>query len=307
MDADLSGGAACDPVDGAMRPIAEIAVDEPPLSVGSWPPAVRTPCSAAAEQGSVCVEGGAFLLGSAGSVPLEREGFGARPERIVILSPFFLETNEVTVGDYLDLRTMFPEIRQPAQPTDMGLTSFEYCNYRGEADASTREYPLNCVDFELAKEICEKRGMRLPTEAEWEFAAGNATRETTYPWGEDEDICAHAVVARGENYPQQCRNTEDEILPPGSTPSFAADVTDLGIVDLGGNVSEWVADGFEPYGEACWSNAVQTDPSCEATTVRSVRGGNWSLEPATVVVVRRDSARHDARSPAIGFRCAKDG
>ena len=119
--------------------------------------------------------GGQFLMGS-------REDRGdpdQRPRHVVNMSGFCMERTEVTVGAYgryWALRGHPPELAP-----DEGLN----CNWRR---ADRVDHPMNCVDWRAAREYCEWPGhpggsRRLPTEAQWEFAA-HGPEGGRYPWGD---------------------------------------------------------------------------------------------------------------------------
>ena len=114
-------------------------------------------------------------------MPLER------PAHNVTLSPYCMDTFEVTTGDYLTCSDR-GECKRAGTSNDWGgITEQEHktydplCNVR---DPSTREHhPINCVDWEMASIYCKAHDKRLPTEAEWEFAARGPDGRK-YPWGD---------------------------------------------------------------------------------------------------------------------------
>ncbi len=90
------------------------------------------------------------------------------------------------------------------------------------------------------------------------------------------------------------------------------DATQLGIMNLGGNIAEWVADVFGPYDAPCWNTgALLVSPVCTmsggTTVVHSLRGGSWQA-PAfeALSYIRDSSATFDRAAAATGFRCAVD-
>lgn len=165
--------------------------------------------------------------------------------------------------------------------------------------AGMERKPVVGVTWNGANYYCLSRQKRLPTEAEWELAARGPERRT-FPWGTEPPKCGKVTLGwRGG-----C-----DIRPSGPTDvGSSADVTPLGIRDLAGNVSEWVADYFRhrypECHEFCTVNTDSSDPS-EAGR-RSVRGGSWSNEPDAARGASRSRWRQNSTSGDIGFRCARD-
>ncbi|MFO0556042.1 MAG: SUMF1/EgtB/PvdO family nonheme iron enzyme [Polyangiaceae bacterium] len=302
LDASAATNTACDPDTGALVDVSRIDQGAPDLEPDTWDSVV--PCASDPPTGMACIEGASFLLGDAAAEPFGDETYYPAPETLVRLDPFYLDVHELTVGDYLALRREHPDLPEPVRANSPALADSQFCSYRGPDDLSTVDYPLNCVSKSTAMAICEARELRLPTEAEWEFAAGSGTAETLFPWGSDGDVCAHAIVARAELQPAKCRATQSGILPAGPAPSTGADATSGGLFDLGGSLSEWVADDFAEYGADCWSSPTAENPICSLPTGQSsVRGGSWNDVPVEAGVVRRHSATSQA-SATIGLRCA---
>jgi formylglycine-generating enzyme required for sulfatase activity len=146
-----------------------------------------------------------------------------------------------------------------------------------------------CVSAEAASWYCSDRGKRLPTEEEWELAAGGM-QNRWLPWAREESVrpeCTDAVFDRGDG--GVCQH-----LP--NLPAFVhepnRDVTPQGVRALGGNVSEWV---------------VRSSQDDVPSRTFAAKGGNWSapaidMHPAKVLVeVNADSADY----PNVGFRCAR--
>jgi sulfatase modifying factor 1 len=317
---DFGSATSCDPATGAPGPaptLAEIGSDDELVEPGSWPAGQLVDCSGAIPEGMACVPGGVFLLGGLLSFSGNTE-----PEHLVKLSPYALDTDELTVGKLRQLYLAGAIDSLPRSQDPDPTTVYGACTYDGGNDA----LPVNCIDRDLARAACEAEGKRLPTEAEWEFAAGNRTRETAYPWGEDDDACAHAVVARGraslelnttdpaDGEFDACRGAgSEELLPWGPVAGGVADdVTDLGLKNMAGNLSEWVADALATYDDPCWnpgSNLV-VDPVCSVSTTSSsnvavTRGGRWPMLPFLARVVERDAASVDDDWVGRGVRCAQ--
>ena len=203
----------------------------------------------------------------------------------VTLSPYRLDVSEVTVEEFALFLThaageyhFHPD--QPIEQVDGG-----YLPIVGHGSE-----PIRHVTWEAAHHYCLWAGKRLPTEAEWEYAsAGLEVR--TYPWGEDGPTCSRAAYFTGSSF---CHDGPVDVgsKPDGATPD--------GVMDLAGNVAEWVADWYDFY-----PSGPLTDPTGPASgTYRVVRGGGY-LEVGQML---RSHARRGAdpalRSSNIGFRCA---
>lgn len=310
--ADPGGRRTCDPTTKQLvaEPTLHRAVDPTTLPrPGSWPDAARVPCLPHVAPGMTCAPGGAFLLGTQHFFR-DTTDTDPLPQRLVVLHPFAIDTAEVTVGQVRSL--VRAEGLQP--PIEQGATASagvrtEACTYRGVNDASNDDAPANCLPWVTADRACRAMGKRLPTEAEWEYVARNLDEETTYPWGSDPAVCDYAVVARGYSVYVDATECEPSgsTTPPGPVAGGSAlDKTALGVLNLGGNVSEWVADFFAPYSGACWSVGVPLiDPSCESSSMgHSIRGGSWQDAVTKASSTSRSVSDADGASEAVGFRCA---
>jgi formylglycine-generating enzyme required for sulfatase activity len=318
---DLAGHLTCDPATGARGPEPTLPPELQPQSLpapGSWPRAAPVPCAAPVPSDMTCIPGGVFLLGSAHFAVLVSASANPVPQRLIQLRPFAIDTLEVAVGQ------IRPFVRSGALPAPSAPSPDPYCTFLGSDDASNDTLPINCVPWSTADQACRMAGKRLPTEAEWEYAARNLGEESTYPWGSDTSICDHAVVARADvrpgsqlfGYSQECRVTPTVTLPPGPVAvgsmavpgSSAQDQTNRGVVSLGGNVSEWMADVFDSYSGPCWvGGGLRLSGPCEqgpSPTTHSVRGGNWLNVPASAESAIRSFADASLADSTTGFRCA---
>jgi formylglycine-generating enzyme required for sulfatase activity len=273
------------------------------LELGSWKPSVRRPCQSTVPEGMICQPGGAYFLGasSPGEDPFSDP---VSPPRVVQLSAFALDAAEMTIGVVRGLIAT-------GRVTEEGvLTVYERdkCTYKGVDDATRDAYPLNCVDWKTANLVCELLGKRLPTESEWEYAAGNLSDKTLYPWGDDPDACSHTVVARNVvgDTGFCIVGRKAEVAKDGEP----KDITALGVRNLAGNLAEWTSDISARYDSNCWpaTERLMLDPTCSADeadgTGHSVRGGAWNLQADTARVSRREVNTNDDASVGRGFRCA---
>jgi formylglycine-generating enzyme required for sulfatase activity len=313
---DVMTGMSCDPATGKLAPEPALASGASPGAlpvVGSWLPGRVVPCTGA-EPGMICIPGGAFLMGSVRSLA-GATGYEPVPEHLVQLSPFSIDVDEMTVGQVREL-----VVSKGLPPPEEGdFQSFDSpngpCTYAGADDASHDAYPITCIPWASARQACELLGKRLPTEAEWEYVAGNLTAKTPFPWGADTDICAHAVVARGRVLVEieaiECLDLPDgTVVPSGPQPGGSdEDRTALGVKNLGGNVNEWVDGYFQPYSSPCWNTGLLLkDPDCEDSSggQRSIRGGDWVDAPASAASYFRDGTFGGQEVDIqLGFRCAK--
>ena len=236
------------------------------------------------------------------------------PQHLVTISDFWLDTTEVTVGDYLQCVhagacTMY---RQDV------AKSFGAGN-----DARFRQplQPVTGISWQQAAEYCLYRGKRLPREAEWERAArGDDDRK--YPWGNSApDPMRHGCFARAIG------TVQGTTCPVGSYPEGAGP---FGHLDLAGNVWEWLADYYDPIayrrpgaerGEPgtceqiletqAWltrekrqgftgTNPIPTE--CE----RVLRGGAFNYPASGLRVTNRVHHPGHWRLLMAGVRCAKD-
>lgn len=197
------------------------------------------------------------------------------PPTRVRLPAFFIDRYEVTAGSYA-LCVEAGVCRAPRGAAG--------CNF-GRRDRS--DHPMNCVSAEEARRYCVWRGARLPTEPEWDYAArGDDRRE--YAWGDDAP--RGRAQWSGDCGGHGCAGGTAEV---GSHPS---DRSPFGLLDVTGNVREWVSDPMDYVG------GEVTDPHGAPVTY-VLRGGAWAIDRA---VYLRCSGRDgpSADRSADGFRCA---
>ena len=189
----------------------------------------------------------------------------------------------------------------------------ELCNARRKGKEN---HPINCVDWSMADNFCRaaggrlgEGGARLPTEAEWEFAARGSSQRT-YPWGDEPpdatrlNACgtecakwmgAH-LEATGTMY-----DGDDGFPATAPVDSFPAGKSADGIFNMAGNVMEWTADWYGPY-----SDEAVVDPKGPAEgKERVARGGAYNGDfPDWPKPAFRWKTLPAAYNHAIGFRCA---
>lgn len=146
----------------------------------------------------------------------------------------------------------------------------------------------NLTWFE-ARDHCAKRGARLPTEAEWEYAA-RGPDSLLYPWG-NELVEDNLVFDR---------NSNNETAPVGSRPAGASWV---GALDMSGNVFEWVSSLYQPYPYDPRDGRENPDDDANPRVYRSGWGSYIDFGVSAPI---RFSAAPDTRNWFLGFRCARD-
>ncbi len=136
-------------------------------------------------------------------------------------------------------------------------------------------------------------GFRLPTEAEWEYAAklGNGNK---YPWGDDPPSCS--VSNYSQNWPWSCNGWT---LPVGS---IVGGATELGLFDMSGNVREWTGDKWQPYG---YESVVDPLGSQGLSGGRILRSGAWDDDDREVTTAHRFNLHPYNSSISHGFRTCR--
>ncbi len=294
--------------------------------IGSWPGAKRVPCAESAGPQEACIPGGAYWFGDP-HLRLGPHGLVAASERLVVVSPFFLDAHELTVGEF---RKQFPKVKSPYGPHHRDLSqdpknTATWCLWT-DPPIGLEDLPINCLPKELAVAYCHSLGHELPTEAQFEFAASGQGQELGYPWGDDEPSCADAVWGRGGGGGPQsayghalssCRPSSElgsPIVPGGGARDRVASLGQIPIVDLAGNLAELVRDRWSGLDEPYWAQrGVLVDPDANLASaddpqfVDVARGGNWTHAPIALRAGYREGVPHNLVSPGVGMRCVRPG
>ncbi len=235
----------------------------------------------------------------------------ARVTHPVTVSAFCIDATEVTVRAY---EACVAEGRCERTPDDVEYAGMAdgakelyrpFCNAR---KPDRLDHPINCVDWDMASKYCAWKGGRLPTEAEWEFAARGA-EQRDYPWG-TQPPDATRLNAAGREFaawaeknaqkPGQIHDADDTFVGTAPVGSFPAGATPSGVHDLAGNVFEWTADWFGPYG----AEAAKDPKGPASGDQRAVRGGAFNAkEPTWVRAAYRWGNVPRTYNHGIGFRC----
>jgi formylglycine-generating enzyme required for sulfatase activity len=222
------------------------------------------------------------------------------PAHTVHLEPFYIDRTEVTVAAFAAfVGTHLEWSRTRIPPT---ATNGKYLStWAGDQPpAGSDSLPVNFVTWYAATAYCTSVGKRLPTEAEWEFAALGGQRGDVFPWG------AAPPTARDANW------DESDIHAPVAVAHYAANA--YGLYDMAGNVWEYVADRWrDHYSDPDTLAIVSPDSvlalhpaALEAARGRHViRGGSFDGGVVNLRVRYRDSHPADGAQPHVGFRCAR--
>jgi formylglycine-generating enzyme required for sulfatase activity len=232
------------------------------------------------------VPGGVFLMGSteveidaalalckrqAWQADCERSRFeDEAPLHAVTLDGFWIDRNEVTYAQYALC------VSNGGCTQEMGM------DYVGH------NYAQGGVTWQRAADYCAWAGGRLPTEAEWEYAA-RGPRGVTYPWGDEFD---------GARLNYRDEGLYAEGAPVGSFPGGASW---CGALDMAGNVWEWVGDWYDDNYYARVPSHNPTGPVSGESRV--LRGGSWDNEFSHLRSAGRFHLHPGSWTPNIGFRC----
>jgi formylglycine-generating enzyme required for sulfatase activity len=159
--------------------------------------------------------------------------------------------------------------------------------------------PINCVNWYIAFAFCAWDGGRLPTEAEWQFAAARGDEQRVYPWSDP----PHSEFISEKHAWYHVTGPRWVGTKPDGRGGFFRDRPENAHEDLAGNLLEWVLDGFgEPEPSAC--------PDCVTawgdSSVRILRGGFYGDPSVALKNATFTSAEAAAREPMNGVRCARD-
>jgi formylglycine-generating enzyme required for sulfatase activity len=274
------------------------------------PKGTATPGSKATDlPGFEFVQGGTFNMGS-------KDGSDETPHEVT-LSDFYIARHEVTVKEYLDFANStnanFPEWKEKGSSYNIqtgsdnyyknlgsaltndkhpivGVSWYNavaYCNWRSEQEGLQKVYTISGTNVSAN---WNANGYRLPTEAEWEFAARSR--------GKDEKWAGTSMESSLSNFANGSGKADgyDYTAPVGS---FQANA--LGLHDMSGNVWEWCNDWYGTY-----STSAQTNPrGADTGSYRVHRGGSWDYKPADLRCAGRGNGTPGSRYYDIGFRLAR--
>ncbi|MDW8251734.1 MAG: formylglycine-generating enzyme family protein [Myxococcales bacterium] len=284
----------------------------------------RTACEA------LPLPGGLFFMGNSfPSHPEAAEGLGRedtfgddRPTHPVHVAPFCLDRSEVTVARFRAFVAAYnPDLPEQAGAHPRIPGSGWKHSWRSKLPSSREDLtkqlacsplatwtdtpedreamPINCVNWYVAFAFCIWDGGRLPTEAEWEFAARGGSEHRLYPWGNAEPNQDMAHFDCG----MPCRRGGRLSEPPPPYPAR------WGHLAMAGGVAEWVLD---TYSVGVYGLRARMGLSCEdcvnlseADDVRGLRGGDFTSNSRVLRGFARGFTRPTNRLATVGIRCAR--
>ena len=227
-----------------------------------------------------CIPAGSFVMGK-GNGPED-----VFPAHEVFVDTFFMDTYEVTNEQY-----------KACAAAGVCGKKTDYIGFK------LPDQPAMPVTWHNASAFCRWKKKRLPTEAQWEKAAGGS-KERDYPWGDEPPDCTKAAY-KGCDLPA--------VKPVGS---YAPN--GYGLYDMAGNSYEWTRDWYAPCIEGCEDPCGEecegSNPGgpcdgrapCSGRKFRVLKGGSWYWGPAMLTVAHRRPMLPDSGDHRLGFRCAMD-
>ena len=259
-----------------------------PRASAAPPPRASAP---AAPSEMVRVPAGKLMMGSDSGGKTERPA-----HQVTLTRPFDLDRTEVTVADYAKCvaagKCTKSGVHGPSTDEAEIARLGPMCT---AADPVKSRHPITCVDQTQAEAYCRFAGKRLPTEAEWEYAA-RGTDGRQYPWGNEPPGCDRAAISHGPS--EKCASPRGTV----EVGTIAANASPFGALDMAGNAWEWVADGWDP---AVYLKGWQTDPLVPSSDKGVMRGGGWDFAGSTAKTTFRHAFERTAGNVSTGFRCAR--
>ena len=258
----------------------------------------------------VFIQGGSYQMGAADGMPYEA------PVHLVTLKSFWIDTHEVTVADFakfIEATRYQTEAEKFGWSGVFNMKSGEWedvrgANWRhpdGPKSKPVGDEPVCHVSWSDAVAYAKWAGKRLPTEAEWEYAARGGLIGKKYAWGDELRPNGKPIANWWQGHFPEHNTGEDGYV--GRAPVAKFPPNGYGLYDTAGNVWEWCADWFE---DQYYANSPRVNPLGPTTgTERVIRGGSWMCSENFCTNYRvgaRSQAAPDSGLDNLGFRCVRD-
>lgn len=266
------------------------------MAPASKPSRPRPPPKSLIPEGMVGVPAGCFTMGNRDGDPDEH------PPHRVCLASFAMDRTEVSVNSYAQcvnagVCQVPTGYLVSSDPKAEGAWKAK-CNWNAPGRGN---HPVNCVKWQPARTFCAWKGKRLPTEAEWEYAA-QGSKGRLYPWGYAPPTCK-LVVMDDSSGPGCGKGTT---WPVGSKPAGKGP---FGALDQAGNVWEWTEDCWAlRFYDECAGSCSNPFNHCLGRDKRVIRGASFLDGPRKKDAYRttlRGYYRPYTRGQGVGFRCVK--
>jgi formylglycine-generating enzyme required for sulfatase activity len=221
------------------------------------------------------------------------------PRHRVRIDSFYMDTHEVTNAQFKQFVDKSPQWQAANIPARLHNGKYLKHWNGNEFPEGLADHPVVNVSWYAAVAYCHSRGKRLPTEAEWDFAARGGLSGKMFPWGDepaDKDRANYSASGLG------AARSVGSYAPNG-----------YGLYDMAGNVWEYTADEWKSYpadtslqvNPVAGGNFFLDDSYLQITTRRVIRGGSWGGAPLNLRYAYRDSHPAEGAGDHVGFRCVQ--
>ncbi|MEM7147186.1 MAG: formylglycine-generating enzyme family protein [Verrucomicrobiota bacterium] len=317
------------------KPCCTPSAGDRPNNEADPPPAITPGPSAGSKEGMVTLDGGNFLMGSENPDCWIADGEG--PVREVTLHPFLIDRTAVTNQQFQAFtedtgyqteaerfgwsfvfqnqipkahrkRLHFESVQGVPWWVRVNKASWQRPGGPGTNIRKRMDHPVVHVSWHDAQAFATWAGKRLPTEAEWEYAARGGLEQNVYPWGNDlvPNGKHHCNIWQGK-FPEQDTAADGF---DGTAPARSYKANEFGLYNTSGNVWEWIADFWSPNYHQSHPDLARDNPAGPPDGDRRIiRGGSFLCHDSYCNRYRtaaRTANTPDSATCHTGFRCAMD-
>jgi len=270
-------------------------------------PEVTTQSKVIPESEMIAFDGGTFMMGSDTGLPQER------PAHEVTVKPFSIDKSPITVEQFKFFVETTGYKTEAERFGDSGVFNLEVKNWElmkgafwrkpfgPNGPAAQNTHPVTHVSWNDALAYAKWAGKRLPTEAEWEFAARSGRNSgEKFSWGNEVSVNGKYFANTWQGTLEQPENKDGHMF---TCPVGTFGENEAGLTDMGGNVWQWCSDNYKAY-------PGSTAPIREDANVKTIRSGSFFFDQYgedSFSVSGRSMNSHETSLFNTGFRCAKDG